>query len=142
MSALLGRASIGFLFVAIILSTGCKDPGEKLYPVSGKLLVDGKPVPAGNVTFYPDGNKGNETLHQPMSVIDADGRFELLVPGGRKGAPAGWYKVVVYAVDDPQPGKPNKYFVHKEYTDVETTPLKVEVIAEAEAGRYDFKLKP
>lgn len=129
-------------FVATVLGAGCNNgPSEKLCAVHGKLTVDGKAVPTGNITFYPDTQKGNETLHQPMGVIDAEGRYELIVPGGRKGAPPGWYKVVVYSVDDPQPMKPNKYFVHADYASVDTTPLKVEVIAEPEAGRYDWKLK-
>jgi hypothetical protein len=133
--------------LAVILAgvaiAGCNSrPTEKLVPVSGRALVDGKPVPAGNITFYPDRTKDNKTGHQPMGIIEANGRYELFVPVGRKGAPEGWYRVVVYAVDDPQPGKPNKYFVAKDYADVETTPLRVEVSASAEPGRYDLKLQP
>jgi hypothetical protein len=76
-----------------------------------------------------------------MSDMLAEGNCELFVAGGRKGAPAGWYKVVVYAVDDPQPGKPNKYLVNKEYADVTTTPLRIEVIESPEPGRYDLQLR-
>ena len=133
-------------FVALLcpafLVAGCNtQPGEKLLPVSGKVTAGGKPVPTGNVTFYPMAAKGNETKHQPMGVLDSEGNYEVFVPGGRKGAPAGWYKVVVYAVDDPQPGKPNKYLVQKECADVDATPLKIEVIANPEPQRYDWKLK-
>ena len=139
------RLTAGYFFVLLcgtLSLAGCKsEPNEKLWPVSGTILVEGKPVPTGNITFYPDRPKGNETQHQPMAVIDAEGKFELFVPGGKKGAPAGWYRVVVYSVDDPQPMKPNKYFVHKDYADVETTPLKIEVIANPEPERYDLKLK-
>ena len=127
----------------LFLAAGCnKEQGEKLLNVSGKLTtVDGRPVTTGNVTFYPDTSKANSTGHQPMGVLDAEGNYELSVPGSKKGAPAGWYKVVVYAVDDPQPGKPNKYLVNKDYADVTTTPLKIEVIENPEPGRYDFKLR-
>jgi hypothetical protein len=120
--------------------TGCGGAEEKLAPVGGTLTTSGGPVPGGNVTFYPDAAKGNTTAHQPAGLIAADGTFELFVPGGRKGAPPGWYKVVVYAVDDPQPGKPNRYFTHKKYSDPATTPLSVEVVAAPAPGRYDFKL--
>jgi hypothetical protein len=126
---------------AVGLTSCTSGPTEKLHPVAGKAMVDGKAVPSGNVTFYPDKSKGNETLHQPMGVIEGDGAFELVVPGGKKGAPAGWYTVVVYAVDDPQPGKPNKYFVDPSYADVGTTPLKIEVVAKPEADRYHLRLK-
>jgi hypothetical protein len=129
----------GGLFFAV----GCnKEQGEKLMNVSGKInTVDGRPVTTGNVTFYPDTSKANSTGHQPMGVLDPEGNYELFVPGGKKGAPAGWYKIVVYAIDDPQPGKPNKYLVNKDYADVTTTPLKIEVIESPEPGRYDLQLR-
>jgi len=130
------------LACAVFSFAGCNDQaGEKLLPVRGTVTADGKPVPTGNVTFYPAKAKGNDTKHQPMGVIDADGKYELFVPGGKKGAPAGWYKIVVYAVDDPQPGKPNKYFVAKEYADIEMTPLFIEVVENPGADHYDLKLK-
>ena len=130
-----------YLMPLLILLAGCKaEPTEKLYRVAGKALVEGNPVPSGNVTFYPDASKGNGTPHLPMAVIDATGGYELSVPGGRKGAPAGWYKVVVFAADNPQPGKPVRFFVDQIYTNVDTTPLRVEVIAEPEPKRYDLSL--
>jgi hypothetical protein len=136
------RNLICSLIASALAVAGCNSgPNETLHAVAGKLIVDDKPVPTGNVTFYPDKQKGNETLHQPIGTINPQGRYELFVSGGRKGAPPGWYKVVVFSVDDPQPMKPNKYFVHADYASVETTSLKVEVIAEPEAGRYDWKLK-
>jgi hypothetical protein len=133
---------VGVTIGCLLLLAGCNgDSGEKVYPVKGKLTVDDKPVPTGNVTFYPDAQKDNKSPHLPTGVIDAQGNYELFVPGGRKGAPLGWYKVVIYSVDDPQPMKPNKYFVNADYASVETTPVRVEVIADPEAGRYDLKLK-
>jgi hypothetical protein len=135
------RALVAVVLCGLLL--GCRsEPGEKLVPVSGSATVNGQPVRAGNVTFYPDSEKGNKTEHQPLGVIGANGRYELSVPGGRKGAPVGWYKVVVYAVDDPQPGKPNRYLVDPSYANVVTTPLRLEVIADAEPGRYDLRLNP
>src|SRR5262249_47195480 len=98
------------LVIGTVVVAGCASGREKLPTVSGTIPVEGKAVPSGNVTFYPDASKGNSSTHQPNGTIDPEGRYELFVPGGRKGAPIGWYKVVVYAVDDPQPGKPNKYF--------------------------------
>jgi hypothetical protein len=136
-----GCLCVALLCGILFCAAGCRgEQGEKLLPVSGKITVDNGPVTTGNVTFYPDGSKGNSTPHQPMGVLDAAGNYELFVPIARKGAPAGWYKVVVYAVDDPQPGKPNKYLVNKKYADVETTTLKIEVSANAKPGHYDLKL--
>ncbi len=129
-----------FALVLLVFGlAGCGGSEAKLAPVKGTLTADGAAVPSGNVTFYPDAAKGNATKHQPAGLL-ADGKFEVFLPGGQKGAPPGWYKVVVYAVDDPQPGKPNRYFTHKKYADPGTTPLAVEVVENPEPGRYDFKL--
>jgi hypothetical protein len=133
--------TLAALAIGLVALASCNGEREKLAPVSGVVTAGGNPVPSGNVTLYPDASKGNATPHQPTGTLGTDGRFELFVPGGRKGAPPGWYKVVVYAVDDPQPGKPNKYFTHKKYADVATTPLQVEVTENPEPGRYDWKLE-
>jgi len=134
--------TLAVLVTALLaLAAGCGAEGEKLAPVSGVVTAGGQRVPSGTLTFYPEGSKGNTTQHQPTGVLSADGHFEVFVPGNKKGAPPGWYKVVVYAVDDPQPGKPNKYFVHKKYTDRATTPLLIEVVANPEPGRYDLMLE-
>jgi hypothetical protein len=133
--------ALAALVVGTAVAAGCGADREKLPAVNGTITVEGKAVPSGNVTLYPDASKGNASTHQPNGTIDPDGRYELYVPPGRKGAPAGWYKVVVYAVDDPQPGKPNKYFANKEYADVNTTPLRIEVVDNPEPGRYDLRLR-
>src|SRR4051812_40534827 len=80
----------GVVFVA----AGCAD-GEKLAPVAGKVTVDGKPLTSGSVSFRPDASQGNSSQHQPTGTIDAEGNYELFVPPAKKGAPLGWYKVVV-----------------------------------------------
>jgi hypothetical protein len=48
--------------------------------------------------------------------------------------------VVVIALDDPWPGKPHKWLANQKYADETTTPLRAEVIANPEPGRYDLKL--
>ena len=80
---------------------GCSRQGEKLVPVAGKVTVNGKPLAAGAVSFRPDAERGNTSLHHPTGVI-ADGRFELFTLRQR-GAPPGWYKVLVLA-DENQKG--------------------------------------
>ena len=126
----------GLLFAA----TGCRTAGgEKLAPVAGKVTLDGQPLQTGSVTFKPDAARGNASQHQPTSAIDADGHYELSVPPERKGAPPGWYQVVVTAYDNPRPGR-LKTLIDVKYQDEKTTPLKIEVIENPEPGRYDLKL--
>ncbi len=133
------RGSGLLALAAAALAVGCKGE-DPLPPVAGTVTVNSRPVPSGTVTFYPDASKGNASPHLPTGIIEPDGRFEICLPEDKKGAPPGWYRVVVFAANDPQPGKPTKFFVSKKYTDRGTTPLSVEVVANPEPGRYDFKL--
>ena len=133
----LGSLVTGVVFAA----TGCSSgSGEKLMPVVGKVTVNGKPLTTGSVSLRPDASQGNKSQHQPNGAIDAEGNYELLVPPAKKGAPPGWYKVVVTAYDNPMPNKPLKSFINMKYSDERTTPLRFEVIENPEPGRYDLKL--
>lgn len=123
-----------------MLVVGCGSEDEKLVPVAGKVTVNGKPLTSGTVSFRPDQGKGNKSQHQPNGVIDAEGNYKMTLSPDKKGVPPGWYKVVVVALDDPWPGKPLKSFIDMKYADEKTTPLKVEVVANPEPGRYDLKL--
>jgi hypothetical protein len=126
---------------AVLAAAGCSsESGEKLGPVTGKITVGGKPLTTGSVSLRPDASQGNKGQHQPNGAIDAEGTYELLVPPAKKGAPLGWYKVVVTAYDNPMPNKPLKSFIDMKYSDEKTTPLKFEVIENPEPGRYDLKL--
>jgi hypothetical protein len=63
------------LIVCLLLGTaGCASRGD----ISGKVLYRGKPVPGGNVTFFPAGGKG--AFNSP---IQQDGSYSLTqVPAG------------------------------------------------------------
>jgi hypothetical protein len=133
-------ATAVLLLGLVCAAAGCGNKSENLVPVAGKVTVAGKVLATGTVSFRPDAAKGNASMHQPTGTIESDGSYQLYVTGGRAGAPPGWYKVVVTAYDDPAPGKPLKSFASMDYADEKKTPLRVEVSASAEAGRYDLKL--
>ena len=125
----------------ILAPAGCSSKSaDNLAPVAGKVTVNGKPLTTGSVSLRPDPAQGNKTEHQPNGAIDAEGSYELVVPPAKKGAPLGWYKVVVTAYDNPMPNKPLKSFIHMKYSDERSTPLRFEVIKNPEPGRYDLKL--
>src|SRR5207249_4878392 len=125
---------------AVVAAAGCGTAGgEKLVPVAGKVTIDGQPLKTGSVTFKPDASRGNKSQHHPTSAIDEEGHYELSVPPEKKGAPPGWYQIVVTAYDNPRPGR-LKSLIDVKYQDEKTTPLKIEVIANPEPGRYDLKL--
>src|SRR5207248_498671 len=74
-----------FLLVALVPTSNSsgKDEKRSVNRVSGKVLLDGKPV-AGQVIFLGAGDK-----EQPPAPTNADGKYFLV------GPPAGKYKVVV-----------------------------------------------
>jgi hypothetical protein len=135
-----------WLAFAPLLLAGCGSGiSERLYPVSGRVTFDGKALSAGSISFRPDAEKGNETLHHPTSAIDRTGRYELFT-AGRPGAPAGAYKVVVFANEDQDdakavhPGMP-KSIIPTHYNDPSTTPISLKVTKDAQGGAYDLQLK-
>ena len=85
--------------LALVL-LGCG--GETDATVTGKVTVDGRDAPIGEVTFYPaDGDPARPT---PRGMIARDGSYSLKV-GAKTGLPAGDYKVGVQVMDTPPPPK-------------------------------------
>jgi hypothetical protein len=74
----------GAVAVAIGLS-GCSGGGPTA-SVKGKVTADGQPVTEGTVTLTPA--SGNEALPS-MGAVNADGSFEMAIPGGARGAAVG-----------------------------------------------------
>lgn len=118
-----------------------------MVPVSGKVIVDGKPLTKGQIGFIPDASQGNTRPEYSIGEIEVDGTFQLKTLG-QSGARLGWYKVVVWAsANEPDqshtPGvvwKP-EWLVHAKYTNAETTDLVREVTESAPPGAYDFDLR-
>jgi hypothetical protein len=128
------------LAVCYLAAGGCAGSGEKLYPVSGAVEVEGKPLTFGGVTFHPAADKGNTTKHTPISPIGSDGRYQL-VTGTRPGAPAGWYRVLVHANPAKAPSlAPPKFATNIKYTREETTDILVEVVANQKPNAYNLQL--
>jgi hypothetical protein len=124
---------------------GCGGQGERFLPVAGKVSLDGKPLTVGTVSFRPDGSRGNASKHVPTGAIDAQGNYELITVK-EKGAPRGWYKVVVFADANSLNPKtaaqplPPRWLMNIKYTDDKTTDLVVEVVENPATGAYDLKL--
>ena len=132
-----------FALGCVVLTLGCGD-GDKFYPVSGKVLVDGAPlsnVGQGSVSFRGDAGKGNKTMHQPTGAINAAGEYELITVG-KPGAPLGWYKVVVSAYANKVEEGPvtPRLLLDKKYYSAETSDLSIEVVANPSVGAYDLKV--
>jgi hypothetical protein len=123
---------------------GCGGGFPKLYPIAGMVTWDdGKPLTAGAVSFHPDATKGNNAPVNTVSLIDAQGHYELQSRGVKgsdsgSGAPLGWYKVTL--ITTPRGGKDPEITVDPRYLKPETTPLEIEVVADPKPDAYDLKV--
>lgn len=98
-----GRAKLLLLATAVVLA-GCPtaDPFPDLYPLSGTITRDGKPVTAGGLILLPDPGNGSGLVVN--ANVNADGTFTVETSwtkptGGivsKSGAPAGRYKAVYH----------------------------------------------
>jgi hypothetical protein len=129
--------------IVVSLCAGCGDQGIKLYKVTGTVTVDGEPLSSAGVAFHPDATQGNQLDLLPAATTDADGKYELITTA-RKGAPLGWYKVVVVPYrpapgrGQPRAGKRPPF--HTRYSNVETSNLQIEVTASPAPNAYDLHL--
>lgn len=145
------RVAVLAALTFLLSSTGCGDGVGKTYPVSGKVTVNGAPLKAKSATvmFVPDRSKGNSTTFEPGGTIDSSGNYTVYTKNQR-GAPPGWYKVVVTGVaeDPPEATVPltkrpaPKSLVPPRYGQSNTTTLEIEVVASPSTGAYDLDLKP
>ncbi len=133
----------GFLFACGLLAmSGCGKPAPaKRATVSGKVMLGGKPVTSGRITFLPDTEKGNNANVVCLGLIGPLGDYELKTSGeksteGIPGVPLGWYKVVYRPDRTGPPTEVNAAFLKRP-----TTPLSREVVAEPKPGQYDITLE-
>lgn len=101
------------LAVAALLTTGCGGGGrraeEPTYPVTGTVMLDGKPMPEGEIVFK-DPAKGSVHL-----IPIKDGKFQGQASAGKKRVEIYAYKMEI----DP---------VAKEMYGPEAQPTKVNII--------------
>jgi hypothetical protein len=140
------RRLMGLAFVTCIaiLGTGCRPAGEPLLPVSGRITLDGRPLPRGSVTLRSEPT--GATWHQPTGTIDKPGEY-VVYTNGRPGAPAGSYRVTVFATETTtaadgtaHPGLP-KSLIPLRYNQPEQSPLRLTVATKPPPNGYDLELK-
>jgi len=93
------RAILLLLPLACCLSAGCGS--SKVAPVSGRILLNGKPLAKASVTFAPIGGKDKEPGPSSAAITDADGRYTLkLIGQDGNGAVVGKHKVMVALLEE------------------------------------------
>lgn len=97
------------LLLAVASLVGCSNR-DGLVPVSGTVMIDGKPLTKGQVMVIPSG-------HRPsVGVIDENGRFTLSCYKPGDGVPVGTHPMAVTAleqIDD----RSIRWFAPKKYAD-------------------------
>lgn len=142
---------LGALLLAIP-ALGCSDASGvgRTVPVSGKVILQDEPLTAKTtiVLFKPDASKGNTSPFEPTGTVDAEGNYTLTTKG-KKGAPPGWYKVIVTAREEAAPVHPKTPKQHRpaarsllpaKYGQAETSGLSIEVVENPVPGAYDLML--
>ena len=119
----------GVVSCLLLAAVGCGSKPE-LFPVRGRITLDGRPVKEVVVTFTPLGDtRGSGSV----GSTDADGRFTLTDVRGSAGAYVGDYKVSLYPApvgarqDDPAAVVSKGGGVPGIYIDPNRTPLRVTV---------------
>ena len=91
------------IVLAVIMFTGCNDAGNEFASVSGKVTLDGQPLPDAVVQFYltsePPTSEGRTRPLVASGRSDSNGRFRLrsLTPANRTvdGAAIGTHRVTI-----------------------------------------------
>lgn len=103
-----------------------------VFPVTGKVLYEGKPAPGAVVILHTPGVTNDAS--RPRGQADANGEFHLTTYEAGDGAPAGDYVVTVewrQAGDHPEEGAE---LLPPVYGDPKLSPLKTTVTSEGNAA--------
>lgn len=88
------------LFALVLAAAvGCGGPSHKVAQVSGRVTLDGKPLPKASVTFVPLATKENPNPGPTaQGKTDADGRYKLDVDPATPGAVVGTCRIYITTV--------------------------------------------
>jgi hypothetical protein len=76
--------------VLLALFAGCGPSGPELAPVSGRVMLNGRPLENADVVFQPAGSK-----RPSYGQTDAEGRYQLAFKRGEAGALVGDHTVLI-----------------------------------------------
>jgi hypothetical protein len=86
-----GTTAIVLIGASLLSGAGCSDGRPDRVRVSGRVLIDGKPLTFGDVKFVPEGARPSS------GKLDENGRFTLTCYDGDDGAVPGIHRVQVAA---------------------------------------------
>jgi hypothetical protein len=89
-------ALLALALVALLVpACGGGLPLQKTYKVSGRVLLDGRPLAGATVALIPKDKSKFRLNERPQAVTDADGKFAMGTYNTGDGAPAGDYGVAI-----------------------------------------------
>ena len=106
--------------MAIASLAGCSDGRPTRVAVSGKVLIDGKPLTTGIVQLVPD------DARPAAGKLDSEGRFTLTSYDGDDGVVLGTHRVMVAAKEMISESKA-KWLTPPKYADLRSSGLSVEI---------------
>jgi hypothetical protein len=104
----------------MLASLGCSDGRPTRVPVSGRVMIDGRPLTKGSVRFVPEGARPS------AGSLDSQGRFNLTCYDGEDGAVIGRHRVQVSASEIIGSEKV-VWHAPPKYADFRTSGIEVEV---------------
>jgi hypothetical protein len=116
-----------FVLPMCAFATGCSDGRPERVPVKGRVTIDGKPLEAGNVLFYPAENR------VAMAKIQPDGTFTLSTYDFGDGCVTGRHPVSVNASKLINQ-QTMRWFAPKKYAGADTSELEFEVTEPTDAA--------
>jgi hypothetical protein len=124
----------GFLVLlfAILQLSGCGDGRPTRVPVSGVVLLDGKPLSRGTIKFVPSNGRPS------IGKIAEDGRFSLTCYDGGDGAILGVHRVQVSANQIISDNK-IQWYAPRKYADFRTSAIEVEITKPLDDLKVDLK---
>lgn len=82
------------VLICLMAVLGCGQRRAPVFPVSGSLLVNGRPAWGATVLFHPRSKKTTEN-RLPFAIVKEDGTFQPTMNLPNDGVPAGDYAVTV-----------------------------------------------
>lgn len=122
------KVLLGCTLLAIAFVAGCGDGRPTRVPVSGKVLIDGKPLETGNIRVYAAANRA------ASGKIEPDGKFNLSTYELGDGVVPGTHTVSVTGAKLLNP-KTMRWFAPKKFADAATSGLTLEVTEPTEEAQ-------
>jgi hypothetical protein len=134
--------AIVLIYCALVV-TGCESKKYSLVDVSGKVTLDGKPVPGAVVNFQPQAREDRSPGPGSTGRCDAEGRFQLSTIRDEPGAVVGIHNVRIFSYSPESPAvsdtdtEPRKEIIPDRYN--YASELTFEIPAEG-TNSADFEL--